>query len=268
MKEVFVIGLVLAIALPTIFGVIPAAIGGGTFILLNTIYLVALWWLMRGLPNEVVATRLRGGILWAINRDTGELDVKRYVPVSGMIHTPEASYNLIKNRVLNVDGVPIGIAPEHTGYNVGINEALLLDELKARGINSIRDICDVDPYGRFLNFNNDERIKDLRDKYYNIKTGKEEAGGIFYIKPWPINLDGFHHYTSKAANPVFQKANIKYGIWQGLFGQGGSGWKWAIGIGLAICIGLLIFILIRGGGGSTSENIRYIVDNAGRIVQV
>lgn len=266
-EAILSIGLALAVAIPALFGLIPAWISLFGILALLIIKDVIMAFITRGLPMECVNARLFGGIMWARSMEAGYWEIKRRFPKAGMIHTDTTAYNVAPGRIRNVDGIPFAIVPEHTGYNVGVDHALLIDELKKRGVTSILDVCNVDEFGYFESFKDDPRIKDLFKTYLDVKDGKEKAGGVFFIKPWPINLDDFYKYTKEASSPVGQKANIRIGIAQGLFDRlGGNKGLWILGGLCCVLIALVAILIFRSGGNQLPENMRWVIENTGRTV--
>lgn len=244
------IGIGIAVAVPTIFGLLPPIIGASALLMLIVIKDLIFAIFARGAPMELIKARMSGGVVLGIVKRTREIVFGRFHPSAGMINTGKhGSFNLMPERLYSLGGVAFGIAPEKIGYNVGVDHAQLVAELKKRGINKISEVCDVDEYGQVLNFKDDPRIKDLK----------------VVMKPELTTFDDFYKYTTEAANPIHQDANIKLGIAQGLLGKEMGKIAWLIGAGVLIflvCLGA--FVLLQWGGGG--KPVEIIIDNARHVI--
>jgi hypothetical protein len=203
---------------------------------------VVLMALMRGLPYSIVTQRIQGGIMWGVWNKTNTVKVGRFQPMAGTIQTQNHGlFNVMPDRIIKIDGVPFGFAPDGVGYNIGFDHALLIKELKKRGIDKVQDVADMGPHGEILGWKDDKRIEDLKTKFEFTPTPGE-----------PLELSGFndiYRYTREAANPYHMDARVKIGISQGLEGQQRSGPNWGLYIlGIACVIGAVIALVVIFGG--------------------
>jgi len=233
----------IAIAIPTLFGIIPAVIGVAALLLIVVIKDIIIMVFARGAPLEMIKMRMTGGILWGVVKHTGQLMIKRFQPSAGMVRTGHhGTFNIEPEGLLYVDGMPLGIAPEDVGYNIRVTDAQLVEEMKKRGISDIHEVCDMDPYGYVLNFKDDPRIKDLK----------------IDVKPRQISLKNFAKYVTAAANPHGVDANIEIGIKQARK-KDITKMAWLVGAGILIflvCIG--VFVLLSSG---RVQEVKVIVEN-------
>lgn len=203
---------------------------------------VVLMALMRGLPYAIVTQRIQGGILWGVWNKTGNIKVGRFQPMAGTIQTKNHGlFNVMPDRIVKIDGIPFGFAPDGVGYNIGFDHALLIKELKNRGIDKVQDVADMGDNGEFLGWKDDKRIEDLKTKFeFTPNIGES------------IDLNGFndlYRYTREAANPYHMDARVKIGISQGLDGQQQPGPNWGVYLlGIAIVIGVVICLSFILGG--------------------
>ena len=234
--KMFIIPIVMAtlVAIPTIVGIIPVVIGAGALLALIIFTNLIVWAFARGLPVEIMNVRMRGGMLWGVIKHTGQLLIKRFQPTAGMVRTERhGTFNIEPEGLLNVDGIPLGLAPEDVGYNIRATDAQLIGELKKRGVTDISEVCDIDPYGYVTNFKDDPRIKDLK----------------LNIEPKQLNFRDFEKYVTKAANPHGIDANIEIGIQQGQRKEI-TRLMLVLFAGFAVllaCIGLWLLLGSRGG---------------------
>lgn len=255
--KMFILVIILSVlaGIPTMIGVIPTFIGVPAMLLITIIFVAIFAVFSRGPAMEMIRARMFGGLLAMVMRRDKRARLERFEPQGGMIHTGKhGSFNIMSDRIYSLHGLPLAVFPEKVGYNVGIDHAQLVDELKKLGIANIGEVCDLDDYGRFLNFKDDPRIKDLKIK----------------VEPWQAGFDDFYKYTTEAANPIHQDANIKIGIAQGLLGKEMGKLAWLIGAGILVflvCLG--VFVLLQWGGGGSQEPIRIIVENgAGTVIPI
>ncbi len=248
---------IVAIAVPTMIGYIPAFIGVPAMILVILMKDVIFLWLARGLPMAIMMTRILGGLLWGI-AGRKRIDIDRFVPEKGTIQTKKSgSYNIMPDRLFNVGGVQLGLAPENIGYNSGLDHVQLINELKNRGINDIRDITDTNEYGQVVGIKDDERIKDIREKLtvtlVPSKTQIDLSG-----------FDDFYRYTAEAANPYHHEARVTIAKAQGMLGgEKSSALKWIAAIAVigAVCLAVLV-VLTRGG----AQEVKVIIENGGHVI--
>lgn len=246
---------VVCVAIPTIFGIIPPVLGVLAMLVMVLLKDVLITVLARGLPWAIITQRIRGGLLWGVWDKTNNIKIDRFDPVAGTIVTKKhGSFNIMPSRLFKVDGVPIGIAPEGVGYNVGLDHVLLINELKRRGITDIRDVADVNEFGQIQGWKDSPHIKDLRKKF-NLNVGEGMS----------LDLSGFndfYKYCAEAANPYHQDARVKIGIAQGIIKPEGGRYNWLVYVGvmvLLVGIGVGVLLMLRGG---EEQIIRIITDNA------
>jgi len=268
MNKTFIIPIILivGVAIPTILGFIPAVLGASAMLLIVILKDIIMMFFLRGLPMAMAACRMQGGMLWGVVKKNKTIRAGRINPSAGMTPTEEhGRFTLMGPQMYSLDGIPIGFAPEDVGYNVGFDHVSLVNMLKARGINDITEVCDVDEFGYFKNWKDDPRIRDLKADDETIKELRQKYGMIPGVQ---INLSGFsdfHHYTKQAANPYHQDVNVKQGIAQGL-GKGEKG----VNVGLWVLVGVIVGAVLTlvasfllGGG---DQAVRVIVDNGGTVI--
>lgn len=264
---------------PAVLGVIPGVIAiflGGCGILgiacvlaMLLVFLVETAILMvfaRGAPDAMISARAQGGMMWGIVKAGKRIVIGKVEPKAGMITTKHGAFNVLNSEIYSLDGVPIGFAPEKTGYNVGFDHVALVNILKARGINSITEVCDVDDFGYFKNWKDDERIRDLRADDETIKALRQKYTHTPGVTIDLGGMDGFYKYTKEASNPYHQDAQIKQGISQGLLGKSD---KTRIGLFVAgmAAIAIAAFVAIVIISGQRGEVvIRTVVDNASHVI--
>lgn len=267
MTKAFIVPIIfiVAVAVPTMFGFIPAVIGVAAMLLIAVLKDVIMMVLLRGLPMAMASCRMQGGMLWGVVKRNKTILAGRINPSAGMTSTEKhGRFTLVGSQTYNLDGIPIGFAPEDVGYNVGFEHVALVNILKARGINDITEVCDVDEFGYFKNWKDDERIRDLKEDDETIKALREKYGPT---PGSPMDLSGFgdfHRYTQQASNPYHQDVNVKQGIAQGL-GRSEKG----VNTGLWVVVGVIIgAVLVLGvsfllGGKGGEQVVRVVTDNAG-----
>lgn len=256
--KTLIIGYIFAMtiaALLTGFVMVHPLIGAIVMLSLSITFLMLFLVIARGPAMQFMKARLHGGMILTVVKRDRQAKFGRIMPHAGMARTRDhGAFTMMPGKIYSAGGTPWAVAPENVGYNVGIDHAQLVDELKKRGINNVTEIADVDAYGRVLNFKDDERIKDLKKKYD--------------VKPEMTSFDDFYRYTTEAANPIHQEANISLGINQGLLGQAVQkyGFIIAAGIGMMFaCVG--VYMLLQQSGGGT-ETIEIIIDNAKHVINV
>jgi hypothetical protein len=250
---------VVCIGVPTMLGILPAFLGVPAMLAVILIKDIIFIFLSRGLPIAMMTYRLLGGIVWGIFA-RGEVKASRFTPLMGTVQTKKAgSFNIMPQRLIKFDGVPMGIAPEKVSYNVGFDHIALIDELKKRGINDIQEIIDVNEYGQFENFKDDDKIKDLWDAPpeflgLDARKTKEELEKLEAELQAPrkdqldmSSMDDFYRYTTVASNPYHNEARIKLGIAQGVTGKPGSSPVLILAVAAIIIVGILAAVHILGG---------------------
>jgi hypothetical protein len=239
---IFPLIVVAALGVPTMLGIIPVFLGVPAMLAAVIIMGILLIVLSRGLPMAIMWARMRGGMLWAVVKKTGEIVVDRFEPYAGWVFTKRhGEFAVMPSRIYKMAGVPTGFAPEDAAYNLGLDHIQLVNELKRRGINDIREIVDVNQYGQVTGFKDDPRIRDLKLK--------------FKSRPTQIDLSGFndfYRYCAEATNPYIQEAKTKIKVAQGIIGEKGK-WNWLIYVGvmvMLVAIGLVVlFLFTKGGAG-------------------
>lgn len=265
MNKTFIVPIliIVGVAIPTILGFIPVVIGASAMLLVVILKDVIMMFFLRGLPMAMAACRMQGGMLWGIVKRNKTIRIGRINPLAGMTPTEEhGRFTLMGSRTYNLDGVPIGFAPEDIGYNVGFDHVSLVNLLKARGVHDITEVCDVDDYGYFENWKDDPRIRDLKADDETIKALQKKYGLVPGVQIDLSGFNDFHHYTKQAANPYHQDVNVKQGIAQGL------GKREKVGnIGLWVLAGVIVGAVLTlvasfllGGG---EQVVKVIVDNTG-----
>jgi len=240
---------VVAIAIPTMIGFIPAFLGVpamlGIVIIKDVIFLV----LARGLPMAIIAVRSAGGFLWGIMEKTGNIIVGRKRSVGGMVFTQKnGAFNVVSEGMVRLDGVPFFLAPEEVGHNVKLEHLQLLKELKSRGIHNILEVIDVNEQKQFVGWRDDPRIRDLKEKYTTLPQ-------LIYLP----GLNDFHRYVTESVHPFRQDANIKIGIAQGTGRVKESrAWMWVAVIAIIGVIAMAALFILKGGGGE----VKVIIENA------
>ena len=253
--KMFIIPIIIAtlVAIPTFVGVIPVAIGAGALLALIVTTNLLVWAFARGLPIEIMNVRMRGGMLWGVIKHTGQLLIKRFQPTAGMVRTERhGTFNIEPEGLLNVDGIPLGLAPEDVGYNIRATDAQLKEKLKELNITDISEVCDIDQFGYVTGF------KDRPDLGFNADKLKID------LKPKQLNFRDFEKYVTKAANPHGIDANIEIGIQQGQRKEI-TRLMVILFAGFAVllaCIGLWLLIGSRGG----EQIIRVVTDNAAPVI--
>jgi len=255
--------IVAGIAVPTMFGLIPPVLGVAAMLMVVALKDIIMMIFLRGLPMAIASCRMRGGMLWAVIKRGGRIRAGRVEPKAGMVPTKEhGRFTLMGRRVYNLDGVPIAFAPEDIGYNIGFDHAALVNILRARGINDITEVCDVDKYGFVVGFKDDPRIRDLKEDDETIRKLREKYGMIPGVEIDLTGFDDFVKYTMAAASPFHQDVNIKEGISQGLMkrDKGGNVGLWVI---IGVIVGAVIaFVAAWLLGGHGGETVVKIVENA------
>ena len=258
---------VVAIAIPTMLGLIPAVIGVAAMLMVAALKDVIMAVFLRGLPMAIATCRMRGGMIWAVIKRGGRIRAGRVEPRAGMVPTKEhGRFTLMGRRVYNLDGVPIAFAPEDVGYNVGFDHAAIVNILRARGINDITEVCDLDQYGFVVGFKDDPRIRDLKEDDKTIRRLREKYGMIPGVEIDLTGFDDFVKYTVAAASPFHQDVNIKEGISQGLMRR-----EKGANVGLWVIIGVIVgaviaFVAAWLLGGHGGETVVKVVENAGSSV--
>lgn len=264
MNKTFIVPIILVVgmAVPTILGIIPAVLGASAMLLIVILKDVIMMFFLRGLPMAMAACRMQGGMLWGVVKRNKTIRAGRIDPLAGMTPTKEhGRFTLVGSQMYNLDGVPIGFAPEDTGYNVGFDQIALVNLLKARGIEDITEVCDVDEYGYFSGWKDDPRIRDLKADDETIKKLKQKYGLTPGVQ---IDLSGFsefHHYTKQASNPYHQDVNVKQGIAQGLGVREKMG-----NVGLWVLVGVIVgavLTLVASFLLGGEQVVTVIVDNTG-----
>ncbi len=218
---------------------------------------VILMFLMRGLPYAIILQRLSGGVLFGVWDKQNTIKVDRFVPVAGTIQTKRHGFfNLMSDRIYNIDGVPFAVAPANIGYNVGIDQALLVKEIKKRGFSQISDYADLNEHGQVVGLKDKPELRDLKKKF----EFKPPAGE-------PLDLSGMndlYRYTKEASNPYHMDARVKMGISQGLGGEQTKGPNYGLYIVaiIAIIAGLVALSLILGQHQPAETAIRVITENS------
>lgn len=256
-KLIIPLVVVVALAIPTMLGIIPVFLGVPAMLLVVVLKDVIFLVFARGLPMAIISTRMMGGLLWGIVR-RNEIVVDRFIPEMGTIQTKKSGlYTVMPERIVKIGGVPIGFAPENVGYNVGMDDVQLVNELNERGIKDIREITDRNEYGQIIGIKDDSRINDIKDKI-KVTPKQIDLGGF----------DRFYRYCAEAANPYHQEARVKIGIAQGTLGKPDTKTGWLVGIGVMVflvMLGLVILNMLTGGG---EETVQVIVDNASHVIPV
>lgn len=267
--------------IPAVLGVIPGIIGiflgGGNVLSIVCILSMLLIFLVntavlcvfgRGAPDAMISARAQGGMMWGIVKTGKRIAIGKVDPKGGMITTKHGTFNVMSSDMWNMDGVPIGFSPEKTGYNVGFDRIAIVNILKARGISNITDVCDVDEYGYFKNWKDDERIKDLKADDETIKALRQKYTHTPGVVIDLSGFDDFYKYQKEAANPYHQDAQIKQGISQGLFGKTDKT-KMGMFIAGMAAIAIAAFVAIVIISGQRGEVvIRTVVDNASHVIGV
>lgn len=153
---------VLAVCALGIFNIIPAIFCFMIILVVVILKDFIFMFFSRGIPMEIMKARMFGGLLLGIITRAKEMLVGRFQSKAGMIETKEHGlFNVMPSRLYNLGGVALGIAPENVGYNVGIDHAQFIEELKRRGIGDIRELCYLNKFGQVIGFRDDPRIRDI-----------------------------------------------------------------------------------------------------------
>lgn len=254
MKIPFIVALavIIAIGVPTMLGFIPVILGVPAMIGVLLIRDIIFFVLARGLPMAAMSIRLMGGMLWGVMDKTNNIITDKKRTKAGMVFTKDSgAFNAVSEAMVRLDGIPLCVAPEEIGYNAKLEHLQLIKELKNRGINNILEVIDINEQGQFQGWKDDERIRDLKEKYTTL--------------PQLVNLPGlndFHRYAIEAAHPFRQDANIKIGIAQGTpAGAESSSWKWIAALAVVGIIVMAILFLLFGRGEVkvVTENARHVI---------
>ena len=168
--------------------VVVGFIGLAILIFINVMMDGWLGWLSRGYPNECMKARRSGGVMLNIMKDTMQQLSKVIEPVAGYFDTEKhGSFRAESMKMYRVDGITMAYVPEHTGYMTDLDDAMIVDKCKERGITDITEVANMDPKSHaIIDYKDDLRIKDIdtRAVLSELKVQKIDVQNVCVLNEW------------------------------------------------------------------------------------